>query len=610
MRGIGHTLSRLPVARALVAGAAILATASFAAAQGQEAGTGEQTAMAIPRIEVPGANSGAGLPQPLTPSDAARVRRIFTDQARGRMDDALRETTNLDSDLLLGPILADRYLGQFHRATVKELTGWLNDYAGQPEAPAILALLTRRLPHGARPPTLAPTACLDAAPHSGAVTGSDDPADPQVPRSPALEHAIAQRMQAGRFAEALRLIGRAKGLEPSAAALLRGKVARALFADNQDHAALQAARADLIAIRQPDRPGLAAFIGGLAAWRIGHIEESRRYFEAAADAGMAPARLRSAGAFWAARAALRQDDQEGSTVWLQKAAGDKSTFYGLLARRKLGWPIGLIPDQRTLGLADVSALAATPTGLRAFALLQVGQRIRAEQEFRCLWPQIKDDPGLRRALLLVTSQAGLTGVAGQIAQLIEATEGIPTDDQATPMPSLRPSGGFRFDPALVYGVTRAESNFDPDAVSPAGARGLMQIMPVTARSITGNMRLKGDRLTEPGFNLELGQKWVLSLAGDDSIDGSLIGLLASYNSGLGGYGSWKDQIRAGDDPLLFIESIPVTETRQFVHRALTYTWLYAARLGLAAPSLDAMADGEFPHFPSKSESGKILVTLH
>ena len=301
-------------------------------------------------------------------------------------------------------------------------------------------------------------------------------------------------MQAGRFTDALRLIGRAKGLQPSAAALLRGNVARALFADNQDTEALRTVRTALTAVKQPDRPGLAAFIGGLAAWRTGHIEESRQYFELAADAGLAPARLRSAGAFWAARAALRQDDQEGSTVWLEKAAADKSTFYGLLARRKLGWPIGLIPDRGTLGLADVSASAATPTGLRAFALLQVGQRIRAEQEFRCLWPQIKDDPGVRRALLLVTSQAGLTGLAGQIAQLIEATEGIPADDQATPIPSLRPSGGFRFDPALVYGVTRAESNFDPDAVSPAGARGLMQIMPVTARSITGNARLKGDRL--------------------------------------------------------------------------------------------------------------------
>jgi soluble lytic murein transglycosylase-like protein len=610
MRGIGNALSRLPAARALIAGAAILATATLTGAHGQEAGTSDQTAMAIPRIELPGANAGAGLPQPLTPSDAVRVRHIFADQARGRMDDAARETANLDSTLVLGSILADRYLGRFHHSTIKELTGWLTDYPGQPDAPAILALLTRRLPHGAHPPKLKPASCLEVAPQSGPVSDGDDPADPLVPRSPALEHEVAQRMQAERFTDALHLIAHTRGLRPATAALLRGKVARALFTDNQDHEALQAAHAAVSAARRADRPGLAAFVGGLAAWRTGRIEESRRYFEMAADAGMAPAHLRSAAAFWAARAALRLQDQEGSTVWLEMAAAEKSTFYGLLARRELGWPIGLIPDRGTLGLADVGALAATPAGLRAFALLQVGQRVRAEREFRCLWPTIKDDPGLRRALLLVASQAGLTGLAGQIAQLIEVTEGIPADDQDMPVPSLRPSGGFRFDPALVYGMTRAESNFDPDAVSPAGARGLMQIMPITARSITGNRRLTGDRLTEPGFNLELGQKWVLSLAGSDSIDGSLVGLLASYNSGLGGYASWKGQIHAGDDPLLFIEAIPVTETRQFVQRALTYTWLYAARLGLAAPSLDEIADGEFPRFPSRSGSGKMLITLH
>ena len=102
MRGIGHTLSRLPVARALIAGAAILATATLPGARAQETGAGEQTAMAIPRIEVPGSASGVALPQPLTPSDAARVRRIFADQAHGRIAAALRETTEVDSKLLVG----------------------------------------------------------------------------------------------------------------------------------------------------------------------------------------------------------------------------------------------------------------------------------------------------------------------------------------------------------------------------------------------------------------------------------------------------------------------------------------------------------------------------
>jgi soluble lytic murein transglycosylase len=223
---------------------------------------------------------------------------------------------------------------------------------------------------------------------------------------------------------------------------------------------------------------------------------------------------------------------------------------------------------------------------------------------------VEDDPALRRALQLVAAQAGFVALATQMAVLIDAAEGIPPDDLSFPVPMLRPAGGFRFDPALVYGMTRAESNFDPRAVSAAGARGLMQIMPITARAITGDRRLSPATLGEPGFNLELGQRLMLSLASDDEIDGSLIRLLASYNAGLGSFGSWASDVRAHGDPLLFIESIPIPETRRFVQRALTYTWIYAARLGLPAESLDALAADEFPHFTGTSHSGTVPAVLH
>jgi soluble lytic murein transglycosylase-like protein len=297
-------------------------------------------------------------------------------------------------------------------------------------------------------------------------------------------------------------------------------------------------------------------------------------------------------------------------VWLQRAAIEKLTFYGLIARRRLGWSLGLISSRNTLALADLDALTAAPGGLRAFALLQVGQTSRAEQEFRCLWPKVKDDPALRRALQLIAVHAGLTDLAGQVTTLIDAADGIPPNDLNIPVPILRPAGGFRFDPALVYGMTRAESNFDPDAVSAAGARGLMQIMPITARAITGNSHLPNARLGDPGYNLELGQRLVLSLAAEDEIDGSLLRLLASYNAGLGSFASWAGQVQAHGDPLLFIESIPIRETRNYVQRALVYTWIYAARLGLPAASLDALAADQFPHFTPAADGPTIMPALH
>jgi soluble lytic murein transglycosylase-like protein len=565
--------------------------------------------MAIPRIEAPGKTPELALPQPLAPSDAARIRRIFADQAHGRMAQAAQGTGELTTHLLSGTILADRYLGRFHKVTVAELTSWLQHYADQPDAAAIHALLSRRSPRQASALHLAIPACL--APSGPADLPEAPPAaDRSLARNPLLDHEIGARVQAGRFDTALHLIGRTRGLSPPYRELLRSEVARGLFAANRDQEALDVASRAWRGASRADRIGQAAFVAGLAAWRLGQAGRAQSFFEDAADAPIGSADIRAAASFWAARADSHGGHPDGATVWLQRAAMEKLTFYGLIARRRLGWTLGPISSRNTLAQADLDALTAAPGGLRAFALLQVGQTSRAEQEFRCLWPKVKDDPALRRALELVAVHAGLTDLAAQVTTLIDAADGIPPNDLNVPVPTLRPAGGFRFDPALVYGMTRAESNFDPDAVSAAGARGLMQIMPITARAITGNSHLPNARLGDPGYNLELGQRVVLSLAAEYEIDGSLLRLLASYNAGLGSFASWAGQVQAHGDPLLFIESIPIRETRNYVQRALVYTWIYAARLGLPAASLDALAADQFPHFTPAADGATIMPALH
>ena len=81
-------------------------------------------------------------------------------------------------------------------------------------------------------------------------------------------------------------------------------------------------------------------------------------------------------------------------------------------------------------------------------------------------------------------------------------------------------------------------------------------------------------------------------------------MLASYNSGPGNFLRWGADIRDNGDPLLFIEAIPVAETRSFVPRVLVYSWIYAARMHLPAPSLESMAAGEFPRFTPAGEGAQ------
>jgi soluble lytic murein transglycosylase-like protein len=125
----------------------------------------------------------------------------------------------------------------------------------------------------------------------------------------------------------------------------------------------------------------------------------------------------------------------------------------------------------------------------------------------------------------------------------------------------------------------------------------MQIMPATASYVTGDSSLRGGgvrRLHDPAFSLEVGQRYVAYLARHDQVEGDLIRVLAAYNNGPGNLSRWLPAVQHRTDPFLFIESIPVTETRSFVQRVLAYSWIYAARLGLPAPSLDALAAGQFP----------------
>jgi soluble lytic murein transglycosylase-like protein len=278
------------------------------------------------------------------------------------------------------------------------------------------------------------------------------------------------------------------------------------------------------------------------------------------------------------------------------AAQERLTLHGLLARRILRMDTGIVPSGELITQADVDAVAATPHGWRAFALLQVGQTDRAEAELRMLWARTDSNPVFARSLMMVASAAGLTDCAAEMATALQSLDGLSHDELRFPMPRLRPAGGFSIDPPLVYALTRLESNFDSSATSPVGARGLMQIMPATARYISGDLVQAPGRLDEPAVNLAIGQRYVAYLARQDGIGDDLLRVLASYNSGPGNFARWGADIHDHDDPLLFLEAIPVTETRNFVRHVLVYSWLYAARMHLPSSSLDALSSGEFPRF--------------
>jgi soluble lytic murein transglycosylase-like protein len=240
-----------------------------------------------------------------------------------------------------------------------------------------------------------------------------------------------------------------------------------------------------------------------------------------------------------------------------------------------------------LSEADLDAVAATPHGRRAFALLQVGEPGRAEAELRLLWAQSQSDPALERAIALVADAAGLNRL---VEDLSEAAAG---GAALLPVPALHPHGGFSLNRALVYAVAWVESHFDSDASSAAGAHGLMQLTPIAAGAL-GREAVSAYALHDPSQNLRLGQQYLAYLAHPSIAGDDLLRVLASYNAGPTALSRWN--LAQTDDPLMFLETIPTEETRRFVSRTLVAAWRFAARFGAPTPSLDALAAGGWPRF--------------
>ncbi len=613
MRGVGSTLSRLPAARALIAGAALLAGA-IPAARSHAATLGDDTAFANPRIAPVGSGNGldgAGLPQPLAPSDAARLRRIFALQEAGNLDAAAAEITALTDPLLNGHVAAQRLTGRFAHASAADLAGWLARYPDHPDAGDVHALLMTRL-DGKAAPSAPITVSLAPDPPFGAAPEEDDPPALRSQRNAALDRQLRKLAQADDADTALRLLAKVRGLDRLYGSQLRAEIAQSLFTHGKDEQALRLAQD---ALRQTGgRVGLAGYVGGLAAWRLERPLLAQPLFEAASRANLASTSLRAGAAFWAGRAHLRNGDPAGYRPWMRQAADARHTFYGLLARRILGVGEPREAPRDTLGAADGEALMALPAGQRALALIQVGQKRRAEAELRVLWPSVRNDAAMCDVVLRVAEAANLTDLAAQLAGLIETEAGRAHDDARFPMPVLRPAGGFRIDPAMIYALTRLESNFEPNVVSSVGARGLMQLMPITASYMSGDggaaLALNARRLHDPATNLALGQTYVKYLADSDWVRGDLIRLLGSYNAGPTSFARMASGFPQSDDPLLFIESVPNRETRAFVPRALAFTWIYAARLRLPSPSLDELAAGAWPRFHPSGARGEQVARLH
>ena len=556
----------------------------------------------------------ANLPTVLSQTDIALYQRIFKLQDDDRWQEADRVLAQLHDKLLAGTVLAQRYRDSSYRTSYAELLHWLERYADEPDAKAIYSLALARHPKGAAlPPKPAANTVLPAvSDESGIEPRVDDPLfvkqDKKTLLPAAARRAAALRKEihglaadAPRKAELLLAGNEAKDLIDTAARdQLRASIAEGYLAQGEAQQALALSAATETNAYQ----SLTNWNAGLAAWRLGQLDEARRRFQAVARSASQSSWVKSAAAFWAARVELRARRPENYAYWLRAAAENPRTFYGILARRLLGMSLAVSFDADRFTEFDAQLVAGTEAGRRILALLAVDQRELAAAEVTQL--AANGSGTLLQSLAALADCANLPAVSLQLAAVLANADGRTHDIALYPVPRWQPLGGFTVDRALIFALMRQESQFLTDAKSQVGAAGLMQLMPATARSMaeragvslnSHNRKAERKALNDPETNLLLAQEYVQTLMRDSRIKGNLILFAVAYNHGPTATARWAAaQPALRDDPLLFLESVPWAESRVYAMRVLTNYWIYRLRLNQPTPALDALAAGHWPTY--------------
>jgi soluble lytic murein transglycosylase len=330
----------------------------------------------------------------------------------------------------------------------------------------------------------------------------------------------------------------------------------------------------------PDYAELEWFAGYVALSALGDPATALRHFRAFRVTVETPISLGRAG-YWEGRALEAMGDAEGARAAYEFGGEHQTSFYGLLAAEKAGLPMDMslasggreFPDWRGAAFVRSSVFEA------AQLIRAAGDRLLftrfllhlAEPFDTTAYGQLSD------WALSVGEHYTAVALAKQAAQ-----RNIILPRAYFPVTGLAETD-FGVPPELVLAIARRESEFNPEVVSSAGARGLMQVMPGTAEAMARTLGLEfaPERLTsDPAYNARLGAAYLRELIGRFGPNPVLVA--AAYNAGPSRAARWieerGDPRSAGTDVIDWIESIPFTETRTYVMRVAESLPIYRARL--------------------------------
>lgn len=392
---------------------------------------------------------------------------------------------------------------------------------------------------------------------------------------------------AGLYEQALDWLDKAKGDLPEAAEWWyeRRTITRALLAEGRPDLAYRAAAGYT---QGPDGRVVDAqfHAGWIALSFLDDAKAAKVHFEAMAALATLPDTITQSH-YWLARANVALGDFGAADAAYAVAAKHSTVYYGQLAREELG--IANVALRPLPNSAEAEPLFEREEVVRAVRLLAANERESWAAVLLGQWAQGLGD-GARMVLAArLAQEIGAHNVAIAIAGAAER-QGFALDPFSFPRDGLPADVRFAADTAAVYAVTRQESLFQLDAISHAGARGLMQLMPGTARDVARKVGVdysSGQLTRDAAYNVLLGSTYLADQL--ERYDGSLLLAAAAYNAGPGNANKWitafGDPRAANVDPVIWVELIPFPETRKYVQRVLGNYLVYRERLGDEAVAL-------------------------
>ena len=509
----------------------------------------------------------------------------------------------LNDRILMGHVLSQRYLHpKCYRSQFIELTNWLKKYNDHPQARKIYILAIKRMPKGYRSPTkpIKPKGIvienLKTSNQSELYKSKKKLSKNQRIEKQKLINSIKSRVNSGWPTGAVKLLNQrdlSKLLDQTEIDQQKELIAKGYFLANKNKLSIKYSLEALenSALHVP----YAGWTGGLAAWRLEKYTLAAELFSNFSISLKHDVWHQSSGSFWAARAHAKLNEYENINFWLNRAAKNPNSFYGILASEILGIDSSINWQLSESTAAERNKYFALPSGKRIQSLIQIGLADQLEDEIIYLNTVLNKDVAMWS--LDIAQHFNLAYTQLKIAHKLQKYDVKLPSQYFYPTPIWQPQKGFTLHPELLYAFMHQESMFNEKAKSHKGAMGLMQILPSTAKFISSNKRVKQNNeniLKIPEINIEVGQEYIEYLLQLKSVENNLIYLTAAYNGGPGNLKKWQENTNYLDDPLLFMESIPSRETRWFIEKVLTKYWIYLDKNGIESKSLHLLANGKNP----------------